>query len=788
MPAPHQTNHIRIARNTVIIYIRMAVTIVVGLISSRLVLQALGASDVGIYSAVGSTVALISVITGALAATTIRFMNIELGKADGNFSRMFNICHATHLGGAAVLLLLLESIGLWYIRHKLNIPPGREFDARFVFQVSTIVACLGIANVPFQSIFTVHERFGTVAIVDIANALVKLSLVVILLMLKEERYGLVIYAVMMSVTTLISFVAYHLLSRHRWPDTVRWAPVKDWKSYREVLSFSNYNLLAASAVIARSQGSNMLINAFFGTTVNAAFYYANTIQQYVSQFLANFDTAAAPQITQDIGGGRESGAIELTTRVSRICILMFLLLFFPLWGNLPFILRLWLGEKMPEQTVIMCRWTLMVAAVSATSAGLLQLINAYGRIKWYKITGAALFLACLPAGYFLFKEGHPAHSIIICFVIADILNRIVQVTLLHFQFHFKIGNYIRQAYVPPIYVSAILAAFLYVYKRIPLSSFTANLLGVLLTFAVTAGVILLVGLKPEERKKIRKTIGKKVSDWEWDHRHPQRIQRIWRRRYGHRIDWDHPQDLNEKIQWLICFSDTSRWTDLSDKVKVRGYVKEKGLEDMLVPLLGTWEKSSDIPYSDLPEKFVLKCNHDSGSTRIIDRDTDIAQVNADLDKALGIKLGYRYGETFYNGIKPLILAEQYLDAGTERPVDYKVWCLDGKPFCIFTCQGRTSKYLYINAFSLDWEPLRDACIYSDHFRDGGFSAPRPVRLDRMLEAAAILSEGFPEVRVDFYEVDGKLYFGEMTFASASGMMDYFTKPFLQEMGSHVTLP
>jgi O-antigen/teichoic acid export membrane protein len=132
--------NIRIARNTAVIYIRMAVTIAVGLITSRLVLQALGASDVGIYSAVGSTVALISFITGALTATTVRFMNFEMGKA-GDTNRMFNVCHVIHISGAALLFILLESIGLWYIHTKLNVPPGKEGDAMFVFQVSTVVAC-----------------------------------------------------------------------------------------------------------------------------------------------------------------------------------------------------------------------------------------------------------------------------------------------------------------------------------------------------------------------------------------------------------------------------------------------------------------------------------------------------------------------------------------------------------------------------------------------------------------------------------------------------------------------
>ena len=295
---------IRIARNTVVIYIRMAVTILVGLVTSRLVLQALGASDVGIYSAVGSTVALVGVVSGALATTTVRFMNIELGKADSHPNRMFNICHSIHLGGAAVILLLLESVGLWYIHTHLNVPPGKESDAMFVFQVSTVVACLGIANVPFQSLFTVHEKFGTVALVDIFNTLLKLGLVCLLYLLRERPDGLRIYAVMMSASTWVSFIAYHWMSARRWPDIVRWKPVREKSAYREVLTFNNYNLLSSSAIIARSQGSNMLINAFFGTTVNAAYFYAFTLQNYVVQFVNNFDAASAPQITQNVGAGQ----------------------------------------------------------------------------------------------------------------------------------------------------------------------------------------------------------------------------------------------------------------------------------------------------------------------------------------------------------------------------------------------------------------------------------------------------------------------------------------------------
>ena len=506
-----QNSDIRIARNTVIIYIRMAVTIVVGLVTSRLVLQALGASDVGIYSAVGSTVALVGVITGALSGTTVRFMNIEMGKADGNPNRMFNICHTVHLGGAAVILLLLESIGIWYIHAKLNVPPGKEADAMFVFQVSTVVACLGIANVPFQSLFTVHEKFGTMALVDIANTLVKLGLVALLYFIQGRPDGLRIYAVMMSASTWISFIAYHWMSARRWPDIVRWKPVRERSAYKEVMTFNNYNLLSSSAVIARSQGSNMLINAFFGTTTNAAYFYAFTLQNYVNQFVNNFDGASAPQITQNVGAGQVETATRLARRSCRICLLLFLLLFFPLWSELEFLMGLWLGSKMPPETVVMARWTLLIAAVATTAAGLGQLINALGRIKWYKIEITVLFMLCLPAGYFLFKQGAPAYTILTCFVVSDFLSRVIQFILLRVQFRFDVFRFLRHAYFRPLVISILMGGYLLLYKTVTLTGPWQHLAGFVVTGLVTAAVIGFVGFSREERRKAIAFIRRKLQ-------------------------------------------------------------------------------------------------------------------------------------------------------------------------------------------------------------------------------------------------------------------------------------
>ncbi len=497
-----QSSDVRILKNTVIIYIRMAVTIIVGLVTSRLVLQALGASDVGLYSAVGSAVALVGVITGALSATTVRYMNIELGKPDGDPNRMFNICNTIHIGGAALILLILETVGIWYIHTKLNVPPGKEADAMFVFQVSTIVACLGISNVPFQSLFTVHEKFGTVAIVDIVNTLVKLGLVLLLFFIEDSRYALRAYAVMMSATTWISFVAYRAMSSRRWREIIRWKWTGRWADYKEVLTFNNYNLLHSSSIIARSQGSNMLINAFFGTTTNAAYFYAFTLQNYVNQFVNNFDAASAPQITQNVGAHETETATRLARRSCRICLVLFLLLLFPLWSELDFLMGLWLGSKMPPETVLMARWTLMIAAISTTSAGLSQLINALGRIKWYKIEIAVLYILCLPAGYFLFRGGAPAYTILICFIAADFLNRVIQFILLHFQSGFEVGRFLRHAYLRPALISLLMCGYLLLYRTISWNSAWAHVGGFFVTFLVVAALIWAVGLDSEERRKV----------------------------------------------------------------------------------------------------------------------------------------------------------------------------------------------------------------------------------------------------------------------------------------------
>lgn len=269
----------------------------------------------------------------------------------------------------------------------------------------------------------------------------------------------------------------------------------------------------------------------------------------------------------------------------------------------------------------------------------------------------------------------------------------------------------------------------------------------------------------------------KVVEWEW---------LKWK---GYPIDWKNPRDINEKIQWLMCFSDTSEWSRCADKVLVRDFVRERGLGDLLPETLGVWERAGDIDFGVLPDKFVLKCNHDSGSCVIIDKNEgyDEKAVREDLDRHLKVRYGTAHGEMYYDRIKPLILAEEYLDGGDTSVVDYKYWCFDGKPYSIFCCHDRSKDGVVYEMYDLDWNFIPGAVIPTAHSKSGDGRVPMPRDLKKMEEAAAVLSKGFPEVRVDFYDVGGKVYFGEMSFSCLCGKIDFYSDEYLKELGKRCVI-
>lgn len=254
-----------------------------------------------------------------------------------------------------------------------------------------------------------------------------------------------------------------------------------------------------------------------------------------------------------------------------------------------------------------------------------------------------------------------------------------------------------------------------------------------------------------------------------------------------------PKDLNEKILYLKLYTDTTEWTKLADKYQVREYVKDRGLESCLVDLYGMWENVNDIDFDQLPKSFIFKANNGcgKGSNMIVsdkeklDWDTTKNTINCWLHEK---HIGALAAEPQYKDMKPCVIAEALLpiEDGQKSLVDYKIWCFNGRAHYIFTCSNRDNNGTEIMIYDRNWNPMPEVCVFDSRYRKGDV-IDKPTNLDEMLGVAEQLTEGFPCVRLDLYNIKGKIFFGEMTFTSLGGMMNYFTPDFLLKCGNLVDL-
>lgn len=258
------------------------------------------------------------------------------------------------------------------------------------------------------------------------------------------------------------------------------------------------------------------------------------------------------------------------------------------------------------------------------------------------------------------------------------------------------------------------------------------------------------------------------------------------------LDLKNPKDLNEKILWAKLYSDTTAWTRLADKYEVRKYVEELGLGAYLVQLYAVWYHVSEVDFDALPETFIIKANNGDGKgTNKIIRKSELTpekkkEVLAMIDTWLHRKnIGALHAEPHYKGMRPCVIAEEVLplDPGASSLTDYKIWCFNGKPMFVFVCNERSDSgsSAHVMTYDLDWHAHPEFSVFNSDYLQANV-IPKPANLDEMIRVAEILSQGFPELRVDLYNVKGKVYFGELTFTSQGGFMDYFTPEFNLKLG------
>lgn len=285
----------------------------------------------------------------------------------------------------------------------------------------------------------------------------------------------------------------------------------------------------------------------------------------------------------------------------------------------------------------------------------------------------------------------------------------------------------------------------------------------------------------------------KFCEWWGNHFPVSLIKMRYRYVFKKPIDLKNPKDLNEKILWAKLFSDTSKWTELADKYRVRQYVEDLGLGQYLVKLYAVWFNASEVNFDALPETFIIKANNGDGKgTNKIIRKSELteekkAELVAMIDEWLHRKnIGSLHAEPQYKGMKPCVIAEEVLpcDPGTTTLTDYKIWCFNGKAHYVWICNDRSKggNSAHVMTYDLDWNAHPEFSVFNSDYLRGEIML-KPKNFEEMIRVAEKLSQGFPELRVDLYNVQGKIYFGELTFTSQGGFMDFYTPEFNLELGS-----
>lgn len=260
-------------------------------------------------------------------------------------------------------------------------------------------------------------------------------------------------------------------------------------------------------------------------------------------------------------------------------------------------------------------------------------------------------------------------------------------------------------------------------------------------------------------------------------------------------DFEHPKDLNEKINWMKFYGDTSQWPLLADKYRVREHVKEYGFEDCLIPLVGKWDTVDEIDWDSLPQQFVMKCNNGSGDVAVCKDKSklDIEATKQHFKKCLHEQLSVLSGEPHYAHIKPCIIAERLLDTSTQpcnssSLVDYKIWVFNGKPMFTWCTWNRKKYHANVALYDMNWDFHPEWSVWTSHYIKPTEQMPKPKCFDKLMEVAGKLGEGQPVARIDLYIVDDIVYFGEITMTSQGGYQDFYTQEFLDMMGELTILP
>ena len=444
----------RIAKNTLVLYMRMLFLMAITLYTSRVILQALGVEDFGVYNVVGGFVALFGILSKSLSSAASRFFNFEMGT--GNFdklSRVFSTTFIIHVILAVTIALVSEIVGVWYVNEKMVIDMNRLYAANWVFQFSVLSFCFNLVTVPFHAAIIAHERMGVFAYISIFEGIAKLLICYLIMISPFDR--LIFYGVLMFIVHFTVCLMNQLYCKYHFSEC-RLRFVYDKPLLKEIFGFASWNMIGSSSVILRNQGGNILINLFAGPVVNAARAVANQVLNAVHGFVDNFYMALKPQITQSYASGNWDYMMTLIYKGSRLSYYMLLVLCLPILLNTDFLLHLWL-KNVPDHSVLFVQLTLVFTMIESISQPLITAQLATGKIRNYQLVVGGLQIMNLPVSYVLLKMGGVPETILYVAIFFSVCCLVARLFMLRTGIRLNVMEFIYRVLWNAMFVSLISA-------------------------------------------------------------------------------------------------------------------------------------------------------------------------------------------------------------------------------------------------------------------------------------------------------------------------------------------
>lgn len=449
----NKENARKLAKNTVVLYGRLIVTMLIALFTSRIVLNALGVEDYGLYNVIGGVVTMLSIITSGLITSTQRYLSYELGNENPiNLKKVFSVCFTTHILLAVISFVILESVGLWIVNNNLQIPDGRLGAANWIFQFSVIAFVFQIIVVPYSAAVISHERMTVYAYIGIFDAVIKLLIAYAIYISPIDRISL--YGLLMMGISILNYVIYKYICNRDYEET-NYTFVHDSSMFKKILSFSSWTMLGQGAMVFCNQSLNVLINMFHSVVANAALGIAQQVNAAIIGLTSNFFTAFQPQITKSYSSGEMQYFTKLVCLTSKISYFMILIVAIPIMMNIEPILKLWLGI-VPPNTAIFCCVFVTSSIVNSIGNPFWTAIFANGNIKKLQILSTLLYLLCVIIAYIFFYNGCVAVVALLCKLVTDFfltLLRVLQTRKLMPVFSYRM---IFSNVIIPIIISSLL--------------------------------------------------------------------------------------------------------------------------------------------------------------------------------------------------------------------------------------------------------------------------------------------------------------------------------------------